>query len=464
MQMYKIDFHPGSNIAQVEEARENKQSNSFHGMLQIRLSYLFLGLVVLGGCISLAGCGGIVANGTSKASAGSLTATPGSVQFAGVNVGNSATSQVSLVNSSTSAVAITELASSNSSFTVDGEGTLPVTVAAGGTVKLNVHFIPTVQGQITGALTISSNSLADTSLTIQLGGAGLPKLSPALSALSCTSSAVSGAGTDACTVSLSAEAPLSGLVVNLSSNNLAVTLPASVTVPGNATSVGFTATVAAVSIAENATLTSTASGVDETFALSLSPQVAGGPTGPSLSVNSSTVSFGNVAVGTPSTQSVTLTSNGTAAVTVNSASLSGTGFTESGATFPLTLNAGQTATLSLQFEPTATGAATGKLTITSNASSNSTALVALSGTGVPLAVDLSWSASSSSSDTISGYNIYRATGSSSSYAKLNSSVNSPDSYMDSTVQAGTTYEYYVTSVDSTGAESVPSNTAAVVVP
>jgi hypothetical protein len=185
---------------------------------------------------------------------------------------------------------------------------------------------------------------------------------------------------------------------------------------------------------------------------------------PGLTVNSSSVSFGNVAVGTPSTQSVTLTSSGTAAVTVNSASLSGTGFTESGATFPLTLNAGQTATLSLQFEPTATGATTGKLTITSNASSNSTAVVALSGTGVPLAVDLSWNASSSSTDTISGYNIYRATGSSSSFAKLNSSVNSPDSYMDSTVQAGTTYEYYVTAVDSTGAESTPSNTATVVVP
>jgi predicted phage tail protein len=147
---------------------------------------------------------------------------------------------------------------------------------------------------------------------------------------------------------------------------------------------------------------------------------------------------------------------------VSGVSLSGTGFTESGATFPLTLNAGQTATLSLQFEPTATGAATGKLTITSNASS-STTVVALSGTGVPLAVDLSWSAPTGATE-IAGYNVYRATGTSSSYAKLNSSVNSPASFMDSTVAAGTSYEYYVTTVDSTGAESTPSNTATVVVP
>ena len=83
---------------------------------------------------------------------------------------------------------------------------------------------------------------------------------------------------------------------------------------------------------------------------------------------------------------------------------------------------------------------------------------------MPLAINLSWSAPSSTSDTIAGYNIYRATGSSSSYQKLNSSVNSPVSYMDSSVQASTTYQYYVTSVDSSGMESTPSNTATVAIP
>jgi len=184
--------------------------------------------------------------------------------------------------------------------------------------------------------------------------------------------------------------------------------------------------------------------------------------GAGLTVSSSTVAFGSVAVGTPSTQSLTLTSSGTTALIVSGATLSGAGFTMSGATFPLTLNAGQTATLSLQFDPATAGAATGTLTISSDASANSTAIAALSGTGVPLAVDLSWTAPSDS--TIAGFNIYRAAGSSSSYSRLNTSVNSPESYMDSTVQAGITYQYYVTTVDSSGAESVPSNTASVVVP
>jgi hypothetical protein len=179
-------------------------------------------------------------------------------------------------------------------------------------------------------------------------------------------------------------------------------------------------------------------------------------------VNSTSVAFGNVPVGTKATQSLTLSSTGTAAVTVSSATASGTGFTVSGATFPLTLNAGQTATLSLQFAPTATGSDTGKLTIASNSSTGSSTAVALSGAAVPLSVALSWSAPSG--DTISGYNIYRATGSSSSFQKLNSSVNAPVSFSDATVAANTSYQYYVTSIDSSGAESVPSNTATVAVP
>jgi len=365
MQMSQIHFHPGSNNTRKEQnpshRHEDSQSNSFHRIHENRLSYLLLALVVLGGCISLAGCGGVVANGASSASTGSFTASPATVAFGSVTVGAPATSKVSLVNSSSNPVVISKLTVSNTSFSFDGEGTLPLTLAANSTMTLNVHFGPSTAGSATGQLVITSNSLINPSATVQMGGTG---------------------------------------------------------VTGSA----------------------------------------------GLTVNSSSVSFGNVAVGTPSTQSVTLTSSGTAAVTVSGVNLSGTGFTESGATFPLTLNAGQTATLSLQFEPTATGAATGQLTITSNASSNSTAVVALSGTGVPLAVDLSWTAPPSSSDTVAGYNIYRATGSSSSFTKLNSSVNSPDSYMDSTVAAGATYEYYVTTVDSAGAESTPSNTATVAVP
>jgi fibronectin type 3 domain-containing protein len=141
----------------------------------------------------------------------------------------------------------------------------------------------------------------------------------------------------------------------------------------------------------------------------------------------------------------------------------------SGATFPVTLNPGLAVTLEVQFDPIASGAAAGQLTIQSNSSTNATLVMSLSGTGetptsVPHQVDLSWNAPSSSPVPIVGYNIYRSTGSSSAYQLLNSSVDTQTTYVDSTVQSGSTYDYIVESVNSSGIESVPSNEVAATIP
>jgi hypothetical protein len=173
-----------------------------------------------------------------------------------------------------------------------------------------------------------------------------------------------------------------------------------------------------------------------------------------------------VVVNTPTTLPVTLTSTGTAPVTINSGTLSGTGFTMSGATFPVTLNPDLALTLELQFDPTTTGAAAGQLTIQSNSSTNGTTVISLSGTGETVSHEaaLSWEAPSSSTDPIVGYNIYRSAGGSSAYQLVNSSVDTQTTYVDSAVQSGLTYGYVVESVDSSGVESVPSNEVAATIP
>jgi hypothetical protein len=185
-----------------------------------------------------------------------------------------------------------------------------------------------------------------------------------------------------------------------------------------------------------------------------------------LTISPTSVAFGNVTVNTASTQSVTLSSTGTAPVTINSGTLTGTGFTMSGATFPVTLNPGLAITLVMQFDPTATGAATGQLTILSNSSTNSSVAISLSGTGqsASYTANLSWQAPSSSADPVAGYNIYRSAGGSSSYQLLNSSPDAQTTYVDNTIQGGSTYDYYVTSVDSSGVESVASNEVSATVP
>jgi fibronectin type 3 domain-containing protein len=136
----------------------------------------------------------------------------------------------------------------------------------------------------------------------------------------------------------------------------------------------------------------------------------------------------------------------------------------SGATLPVTLNPNQSVTLAVQFDPAVTGPASGQLTITSNSSTNPTAMIGLSGTGNPHEVDLTWNAPSGSADPVAGYNVYRTPSGSSTYQRLNSSVDAATTYADTTVQSGSTYDYIVTSVDTSGVESAPSNMIGATIP
>jgi hypothetical protein len=221
-----------------------------------------------------------------------------------------------------------------------------------------------------------------------------------------------------------------------------------------------------VSTAQTVTLTANAGSVAETFALQLGAATPTPEPTPTLSVNATTIAFGDVDLNSPATQSLTLSSTGTAAVTVSAITLTGTGFTVSGATFSLTLSPNQTATLNVEFDPTAAGAVTGSLTISSNSSTNPRDVISLSGTGVSTAyqVNLSWDAPATSSDPVAGYNVYRAASGGTSYQQLNTSIVTQTAYTDTTVQDGPTYDYVVKSVDAEGNTSVPSNMAAVTIP
>jgi hypothetical protein len=180
---------------------------------------------------------------------------------------------------------------------------------------------------------------------------------------------------------------------------------------------------------------------------------------PTLSINATSLTFGDVLLNTPATQSVILTSIGTAPVTVTVATVAGTGFSLVGATIPITLNPTQTATLNVQFDPTVAGTATGLLTITSNSSVNGTALINLSGTGEAPAYEviLTWDAPTNSPDPVAGYNVYRAPGGSTLYQLVNPRNLTALTYTDTEVLTGDVYDYYVVSVDASGVESVPSN-------
>jgi ASPM-SPD-2-Hydin domain-containing protein len=279
-----------------------------------------------------------------------------------------------------------------------------------------------------------------------------------LSTFSCSGTSMTGPGSDRCVLTLTAAAGSGGVPVKVTSSNASITVPATVTILPNATSAGFTATVPSVPSAEVVTLNASANGISKSFSLELNAS------SPALTVSVTSVPFGNVALNTSSTQPEILSSTGNAPVIIKSASVSGTGFTISGATFPVTLNPGLALTLEVQFNPIVEGTATGTLTIQSNSSSNGTAMVILNASGVAHHVDLSWEGPGSSAVPIVSYKIYRLANGGSAYQLLSSSTGSETAYVDNSVQSGATYDYIVTSLDSAGVESAPSNNVRVTIP
>jgi hypothetical protein len=173
-----------------------------------------------------------------------------------------------------------------------------------------------------------------------------------------------------------------------------------------------------------------------------------------LIANVSSLNFGNIGLASTAGQTVTLTNTGSSSVTVSGVSVSGAGFTASGSASGVTVSPNQTTTVRASFTPYSIGSLTGKLTITSNAN-NSPANIALFGTGVAASahsVALSWNPSTS---VVAGYNVYVSTSSGGPYSLVNTSPVPITGYVDTNVQTGATYYFYITSVNSSYQESAP---------
>jgi hypothetical protein len=313
--------------------------------------------------------------------------------------------------------------------------------------------VNTASGLISGTPATAGTSTVTLSAS-NSGGTGNATLTLTIAAVPVITSATTANGTVSSAFSYQITAS------NAPTGFAASGLPAGVTLNSGTGLISGTPTAAGTS-----TVTLSATNGSGTGNATLTLTIAAA--GPALSINATSVAFGSVLLNTPATQDVILTSSGTTAVTVNSATVAGTGFTlSSGPTLPLTLTPGQTASLGMEFDPTAAGAATGTLTITSTSSTNGTAVIPLTGTGSTssYAVNLSWDAPSSSADPVAGYNIYRAPSGSSTYQLLNSSVDGQTTYVDSTVQSGQTYEYIVESIDDSGVESTPTSPITVTIP
>jgi Abnormal spindle-like microcephaly-assoc'd, ASPM-SPD-2-Hydin len=100
----------------------------------------------------------------------------------------------------------------------------------------------------------------------------------------------------------------------------------------------------------------------------------------SLSCKPGNLWFGKVMVGSTSVLPSKLANTGTSDITISSVSVTGTAYSLSGLSFPMTLGPGNSAQFQVTFAPLGPGHVDGSIGFTSNASS-STLYVSLHGTG-----------------------------------------------------------------------------------
>jgi hypothetical protein len=111
-------------------------------------------------------------------------------------------------------------------------------------------------------------------------------------------------------------------------------------------------------------------------------------TPPTLLILPGAVAFGNVVAGANNTQTLYLTNGGTETLIVSQVSATGNGFGVSGFSQPITLEGGQSTTVTVGFDFTSAGTSNGAVTLTSNAAT-SPAIIGLSATVIAPAIQLS---------------------------------------------------------------------------
>ena len=237
-----------------------------------------------------------------------------------------------------------------------------------------------------------------------------------------------------------------------------------------------------------------------------------------LQLSPSSLDFGSQKLNSRSTKKITVRNIGDVRLTISGVTVTGAGFVFSKLSPGLSLAPEEQTVLQVSFQPVSPGIVSGKISILSS-SLPSAATVPLAGSSVnpapqvstplstrssetvmtaarsiassvlastattsrasyvstgktstsnvstattrPPQVLLSWDASTS---PVAGYHVYRGTVSGGPYAVQTASAIAALDFTDSSVAAGTTYYYVVTSIDTSGVESAYSNQAVATIP
>src|SRR3989442_586076 len=272
--------------------------------------------------LTIALVGGLSYPGRAAAGTGpqvQLAASQSPLDFGDVSTGTNKTKTITLTNSGSASIRLSRAHVSGSSFKVSGLS-LPLTLGPKQNTTFNVVFAPVSTRSVTGRVSLVSNAL-NSPTTIALSGTGVQPLQPQLSVTPPSASfgnvGVGTRNTYAFTLTNSGSASVTVSQANVSGSGLSVgglSLPLTLT-PGQKTTFSVVFAPASTSnMTGSVSLVSNALNSPTMIALS---GTGAQPFQPQLSVRPPSASFGNVAVGTRNSQTITLINSGTANVTIS---------------------------------------------------------------------------------------------------------------------------------------------------
>jgi Abnormal spindle-like microcephaly-assoc'd, ASPM-SPD-2-Hydin len=326
---------------------------------------------------------GSAGSGASAISTGPFTASPDPVAFGHVAASSPQTITETLTNGSGGTVTISSVSVSGTDqgdFSI-GSNTCPGAVTAGANCTLDITFTPSTTGSESASLDISDDDPSSPQ-TVSLTGTGVANQFSAGGPLTFPDQRV---GTTSTAQSV--------IVTNNTDYDASPSNP-NITGP-NATDFapsGCTGTVAANgTCAVLVTFTPGAVGA-RTATLNVGGQqvaLSGTGTNPAATVTPGSIGFGNQPLHVVSqTQTITLQDTGTAPLTYGSVGVGGTdpgdfSVSDTGCAAVGTLAPGDTCSITVAFNPTATGARSAVVSVNDNDPANGTQTVNVSGTGTP---------------------------------------------------------------------------------
>jgi len=335
------------------------------------------------------GCGALDANTPGARSNTGLSATAAVVDFGSVPVGTTQVRSNTITNNTKSPIVLTSAQIDQSEFKVTGQK-LPLTLAPGAHVTVQIAYSPQSGGTDQGKIVLASNVNRVFSVFSLRGTATLGsrlRLNPSMISFGnvqigqtqTQSATLSNSGMLPVTVTRAAITGKGFTLTGLTSpqtlkHGESVTIKVSFTpaTGGNASGTIAVFGTIALKAPRRPDTFGERGGQFTTVALNTvsanvsAPVTGTGMGGGQLAVSPASLALGKVKIGASMTQSATLINSGSANLTIRQATVTGRGFRMSGITFPLTLGAGQRKNFSVTFTPQAAGNASGSIVVTTD--------------------------------------------------------------------------------------------------